>query len=198
MRRTGIAALFMAFAGLTGCQESGGNDTTRLTLLLTDAPGEVIEAVVTISEIYLQGGDDETGGDGGRVTLRSQPVTTDLLSLANSVATLVDDIEVPSGSYGQLRFVIEGAYLTVDEAGGQVVFATPDYAEAPAQVDGELKCPSCGQSGLKVSFPGAIVLEGSAQTLTVDFDVAESFGHEAGQSGKWIMHPSLKAVTPSS
>jgi hypothetical protein len=26
----------------------------------------------------------------------------------------------------------------------------------------------------------------------VDFDVAESFGKQAGQSGKWVMHPVLK------
>lgn len=196
MRRHRLAVLATVLAGLSACQDTGGNDPTRLTVLLTDAPGDVMEAVVTISEIYLQGGDDDNSS-AGRVTLRSEPVTTDLLTLAGTFATLVDAIEVPSGSYGQLRFVIEGAYLKVDAVGGPLVYATSGYTEAPAQVDGDLHCPSCGQSGLKVSFPGAIVLEGSAQTLIVDFDVSESFGHEAGQSGKWVMHPSLKAATPA-
>jgi len=47
-----------------------------------------------------------------------------------------------------------------------------------------------------VSMPGGLVFDGAAQTLVVDFDVAESFGHEAGQSAKWVMHPSLKSTPP--
>ena len=197
MRKARIAAFALIAAGLTACQDAGGNDSTRLTILLTDAPGDVLEAVVTISEIYLQGGDDSTSA-GGRITLRSQPVTTDLLTLANSVATLVDSMAVPSGTYGQLRFVIDGAYLKVDGASGPLVYSTAGYAGAPAQVDGDLKCPSCSQSGLKVTVPGGLEVQGNAQTIIVDFDVAESFGKEAGQSGKWVMHPSLKAAKPAS
>lgn len=194
MFRAGIAVVALVVAGLAACEDTSGTDTTRLTILLTDAPGDVLEAVVTISEIYLQGDDDA----GGRVMLRSEPATTDLLTLVDDVATLVDDVDVPSGVYAQLRFVIEGAYLKIDETDGPVVYATPDYAEAPPEVDGDLLCPSCGQSGFKVSFPGSITLEGNAQTLTVDFDVAESFGQQAGQAGKWVMQPLLKAVEPAS
>jgi hypothetical protein len=195
MTRTGLGALLLCMCGLAACRDVGGTDTTPLTIVLTDAPGDVLEAVVTIREIYLQGGIDSTD-TAGRVTLLSEPVTTDLLTLAGSFATLVDALEVPSGTYGQLRFVLDGAYLRVEDGAGEAVYATPGYAEAPAQVDGELKCPSCSQSGLKVSMPGGISLSGAAQTLVVDFDVAESFGHEAGQSGKWVMHPSLKATPP--
>jgi hypothetical protein len=195
MRRISLAALLAL--GLAACEDVGGTDTTRLTILLTDAPGDVTEAVVTISEIYLQGGNDSTSAS-GRVVLRSEPVTTDLLTLVDDVATLVDSMAVPSGSYSQLRFVIEGAYLTVEGTSGPLVYATAGYAEAPVQVDGTLMCPSCSQTGIKVSVPGGINLDGGAQTLIVDFDVADSFGQEAGQSGKWVMHPTLKAAKPAS
>jgi len=121
MRRISLAALLAL--GLAACEDVGGTDTTRLTILLTDAPGEVTEAVVTISEIYLQGGSDSTSAS-GRVVLRSEPVTTDLLTLVDDVATLVDSMAVPSGSYSQLRFVIEGAYLTVEGTSGPLVYAT--------------------------------------------------------------------------
>ncbi len=197
MSRIGIGTLLVCLCGVAACQDTTGNDTTHLTLQLKDAPGDVLEAWVTISEIYLQGGDSESADPSERVNLLSTPVSTDLMTLATDVATLAD-LDVPSGTYAQLRFVIDGAFLRVDDGnGGEVVYATPDYTEAPVQVDGELKCPSCSQSGLKVTMPGGIVLDGTAQTLVVDFSVADSFGHEAGQSGKWVMHPSLKATPPS-
>ncbi len=57
-----------------GCGDSptGGNpgDQARVTVRLTDAPGDFKAAVVTISEINLQGN--------GKVVLSSEPVTTDL------------------------------------------------------------------------------------------------------------------------
>jgi len=61
-------------------------------------------------------------------------------------------------------------------------------------VDGDLMCPSCGTSGLKVNVVGDLTFDGTNETLIADFDVSESFGHEAGNSGKWIMHPSIKVA----
>jgi hypothetical protein len=173
-----------------------GSESSRLTLLLTDAPGDFEAAVVTISQIYLQGSasEEEEGEAGDRVILLDEPVTTDLLTLANDVATLVDDAIVPAGTYGQLRFVIDGGYIEVETATGTKVYATPGYEEAPEQVDGTLQCPSCAQSGIKVNFAGGLRLDDD-ETLLVDFDVAETFGHQAGNSGMWIMRPSLKAAS---
>lgn len=189
---------------------SDGN--ARVSLLLTDAPGDVEAAVVTITDIYLQG-----DGDEGRVYLRQDDaVTTDLLDLSNDVIELVDDYEIPAGTYSQLRFVISGAYLEVeDESGGTTIYATsPDYEGLPAGVeaDGELHCPSCAQSGIKVLLgpingdydddfeedpedieDEPVVFDGE-QTILVDFDVSRSFGKQAGNSGRWIMRPSLKAT----
>lgn len=130
--------------------------------------------------------------------LRAEPVTTDLITLADDVATLVDAVDVPSGVYAKLRFVVDGAYLAIHETCGPQAYATLDYAEAPAQVDGDLMCPSCGETGFKVSFPGSIALEGNAGTLTVDFDVSESFGQLAGQAGLWVTQPLLTALPPAS
>lgn len=195
MRRLAVTAAIALVLALGCSDENGlGSDEARLTLLLTDAPGDVTAAVVTISSIYLQGSSDEESDDqNGRVYLRTEPVTTDLLTLVDDVATLVDGVVIPAGDYGQIRFVIEGAYLEVEtDDGGTEVFATPGYAEAPETVTGELKCPSCSQSGIKVNFQGSLNLEGEDETVLVDFDVSETFGKEAGNSGKWIMQPSLK------
>lgn len=178
---------------LAACGESSGpNGDGRITLLLTDAPGDVKSAVVTIEQIYLQGED-------GRVVLRDEPVTTDLLTLANDTYLLVDDEPVPAGRYGQLRFVISGGYIEVeDDAGGSRFFASSsDYAGLPVGVtpDGELRMPSYDASGFKVSLPGDLLdLDGTQRILLVDFDVQESFGHEAGQSGAWVLRPVIKAT----
>jgi hypothetical protein len=64
-----------------------------------------------------------------------------------------------------------------------------------ARVAGELQMPSLAQSGLKVDLPGgAIRIEGDQRILLVDFDVAQSLGHVAGGSGRWVMHPVVHAT----
>src|SRR5690606_18339731 len=65
---------------------------------------------------------------------------------------------------------------------------------AGAQVTGVLKMPGFAQSGLKVLLgEGALAVSGE-ETLLVDFDVAQSFGKEAGRSGKWVMRPVIRAA----
>ena len=184
--------------GAVACDDNNDpGETTQVRVLLTDAPGEIQAAVVTISEVYLQGGDE------GRVTLRDDEFTTDLLTLANDFAVLVEGADVPSDVYGQLRFVVTGAYIQVDNGDEtSSIFATSeDYAGLPegAVVDGVLQTPSFDQSGLKVNLPqGELELEGESTTWLVDFDVAESFGQEAGGSGQWVMNPVITGTAVES
>jgi hypothetical protein len=173
---------------LLACGDEG---TGRVSLRLTDAAGDFRSAVVTISRIELV-------GSGGAVVLRDTPVTTDLLSLANDTAALVTDAVVPVGRYGQLRFVITGGYVEVEQdGGGTLIYASsPTYEGLPeaAVVAGELRMPSFAQSGLKVDLSGGLDVGTDAHVLLVDFDVAQSFGHDAGGSGAWVMHPVVKAT----
>ena len=115
-----------------------------MTLLLTDAPGDLQEAVVTIDEIYLQGG-------GGKTVLLDEPVTVNLLDLADTTATLLEEVEVPEGTYQQLRFVISGGYIAVERAGGgsEIYASSTDYAGLPAgaTVTGAPRCRASGPRG---------------------------------------------------
>lgn len=195
VRRTATLALGAAsLATLAACGGSAATSSAsgRISVLLTDATGDFQQAVVTISEIDLV-------GSNGKVVLTNTPVTTDLLTLANSTATLVQDAVVPAGSYSQLRFVITGGYVAVDDGnGGTAIYASsPDYAGLPAgaTVTGKLQMPSYAQSGLKVDLPGGSVdVNGGQKIVLVDFNVAQSFGHQAGNSGMWVMHPVVKAT----
>jgi hypothetical protein len=187
-------ALLVGLIGALGCKDSSApGGTGQLTLLLKDARGDVQAAVVTIAQVYLQ-------GDAGRTVLRNTPVTTDLLTLAANTATLVQDAVIPAGTYSQLRFVITGAYIKVDNGDNTsgIYASWPDYAGLPpgARVKGKLRMPSLAQSGLKVILPGdALTVAGYDQKiLLVDFDVSQSFGHAAGQSGQWVMHPVVTAT----
>jgi hypothetical protein len=180
------AAVALGLAACNSSQQGYG----RLSLRLTDAPGvDVRSAVVTISRISLHG----TGGDW---VLRDEPATVDLVDYVNTTFPLVDDASVAAGTYTELRMQITGGYLIVQDpdGAGTLVFASAGYLPAGAHVDGQLKMPSFAQSGLKVILPGdALVVKTESKILLVDFDVAQSFGHEAGNSASWVMHPVVKA-----
>lgn len=189
--RTRLALAALSLFVLAACDDSSNGDTTRLSIKLTDAPGDISAAVVTVSEIYLQ-------GSNGRTVLRDQDTTLDLVDLADATADMVNGAVVPQGNYSQLRFVITGAYISVEEEGGQRIYATsPDYAGLPlgTTVDGNLQTPSFSTSGVKVTLPGdQLVLETDQKILLVDFDVSQSFGKQAGNSGQWVMSPVIKGA----
>jgi hypothetical protein len=164
-----------------------GTDTPSLAAAAASATCPFDAAGVTIDEIYLQ-------GEGGQTTLRSDPVTVDLCDLGNQALLLVQDVEVPAGSYQEIRFVISGGYVQ-DPADGSV-YATSGY-EVPAALapaDGPLQTPSWGSSGLKVNFDdGPVTIDGAQKVVALDFNVAQSFGKLAGGS-QWVMSPVIKAA----
>jgi len=183
------SCLFALALGLIGC---GGE--SKVSIKLTDAPGDYKRAVVTISEVELLG-----EGENNRVILLNQAKTTDLITLANDTADLVKDVVVPAGTYHELRFVISGAFIEVEDGnGGTKIYASsPDYEGLPegAQVAGSLQMPSYGSSGLKVKIAQPVTVEGEQKIILVDFDVAQSFGHTGGiGSERWIMSPVIKAA----
>ncbi len=212
-----LALLLAMTLAVTACDQTStelsgnGNGLGQVSILLTDAPGEVAEAWVKFDAIYLQRQDGDGNGMGsGRVFLLEDP--TDWINLKDLTGGVVDQlvsgVTVPDGFYGQLRFVITKAVLatgdgtTIDNA-----YATPDVdsddlaelnalrdPEPPLDPMDELKCPSCSKSGLKLNFRNG-GLEVTNETLVLaDFDVSQSFGHQAGMSGRWIMHPVINAM----
>ena len=202
--RRGLAAALvagLATFGISACDSPTALRTGTMNLYLTDAPGDVLAAVVTIDRIYLQA---DSGDSSGRVILRDEPFTTDLLTLQDSTHALLEGVEIPADTYGQLRFVISGAYLEVEGAGGatEIYASSPSYAALPAgaTVTGALQMPSLAQSGLKVNLPGdaVVVAPDGVVSLVVDFDVAQSFGKLAGGSGQWVMSPVLQGTVPPS
>jgi hypothetical protein len=181
------ALALAAVATLASCGDNGaGPSTTALSISLTDAPGDIQHAFVTITEIQLV-------GENGILVLRDEPYTADLLTLAGQTADLVTGFEVTSGTYEQLRFLISGACIAAENAsGGSDIYTTTDYDSDPCggPPTGTLIAPSYAETGLKVQFSGDVLeIDGAQTILLVDFDVEQSFGQQAGQSGMWVMHP---------
>lgn len=170
-----------------------GDGTSRLSIQLTDAPGDLKEAWVRIDKVVLQGTEDRDSTSGRQEFTARNAGWVDLTKLAGGkVQDLVSGVAIRPGTYSQVRLVLSGAYIVTQ---GNEVYATSG-AQLPAGVTakGELKCPSCSTSGLKVEFPGGVKVDGTnAGTLVIDFDVNQSFAHEAGKSGTWIMKPVLRA-----
>ncbi len=190
MKRFLLSAAAGALALAAGCN---GGRQGRVTVLLTDAPATFEAAVVTITRITLH-------GENGDTVLSDQKTTTDLLTLANDVATLAKDAVVAPGTYQELRFQISGAYIEVPAATGtgtEIFASSPTYEGLPpgAVVSGPLKMPSYAQSGLKVDFAaGSLDVQAESKVLLVDFDVAQSFGHDTGNQTGWVMHPVIKGA----
>lgn len=198
-RRLATSGLMAAGLLVTtaSCDSPAGLRTGELTLLLTDAPGDVVSAVVTIDRIYLQGSDSS---ETGRIILREEDVTTDLLTLVGTTQELIAGVDVPVGTYGQLRFVVSGAFVEIENADGStsIYASSPDYAGLPAgaTVAGELVMPSLAQTGIKVNLPNdaIVIVEDGSVNLVVDFDVLQSF--KSATANRWMMTPVLQGSVP--
>lgn len=199
LRKTLRATAILAALALPvlGCDDDDdttgpGDQTTALTVQLTDAAGDFHAAVVTISEIYLEG-----TGDNAHVALLSSPVTVDLTDLANSAQSLVDDASVPNGTYSAMRATISGAYVEVENDDGttSIYASAPDYAGLPsgATVAGALTLPSDAASGVAITLPSeALTYNGDDESLLLDFEASSSFTTDGG--GGWTLAPVVEGV----
>ena len=183
MRRTSYTLTALALSVAMVACDDGNDGPGSLSLLLTDDPGDFTEAIVQIDRIELI-------GSGAPVVLMDTPFTTDLLTLSNDVATLVQDYPV-SGSFNELRLIIPAGCVGQKNADDETeVWETEGFGMCEGPVVGELRQPSSASSGFKVKFKGGGVdIDGERKILLLDVDVAQTFGPPAGASGARIMDP---------
>ena len=181
----------MAVLALVGCDSTAPDGTSRLSILLTDAEGDVEQAVVKIERIEL------VGGAGGPLVLDDGGWMGDLTDLTNEFVTLVDETVVPQGSYAQLRVIVSEACIGVDAGEGpDQLYVSPGATSVVCEGDaaGSLQMPSLAQTGIKVIFQGPIEVTSDQKIVLIDFDVAQSFGKKAGDSGQWVMDPTILGI----
>jgi hypothetical protein len=190
-----VAALFAV--GLAACGDGPtSGETTSLSLQLTDHPSGDVQAA------WLQVDSVEFQGSGGGVVVMDEPSgfirVSDLQAVEDEFEPLVEDVEVPSGSYGQVRVFIGGAAVQSGADGD--IFTFGDVPSGITSLDGdgqteELIVPSITETGIKAILADeAVRLEGTQKVLAIDFDVSQSFGIQAGASGSWVMHPVMRVL----
>jgi len=139
---------------------------------LVDAPSSgFLEVNIDVQTVAI-------AGSGDWVVLGHPNRVVNLLALTGGVAeTLVDGATLPAGHYGQMRLVL-GPSNTVKLLDGSVH---------------PLKVPSGQQSGVKMTV-NFNVQPGTTADVFIDFDAHKSiFVHEAGNSGKYILRPTVRA-----
>lgn len=185
----GLGMMFLVALGFAACGDinSGGDEGEgMMNLYLTDAPGDYEEVNVDVQAVrirYIAGSDtaDTAAADTGEVDegqarwidLPVEPFKINLLDLADA-DTLISEADLEPGRYNELRLILGDDNDVV--------------------VDGEthkLTTPSAQQSGYKIKF-NSWLDSGEIMDVTVDFEAGPSV-HKAGNSGKYILKPVLKA-----
>jgi len=184
---SGVAALIL----LAGCGDSAGTGgSAQLVVRLTDAPIDNVQsATIWVSSVYLIGGSDSTGN---RFVVMDTAAMYDVLTLTDGVTALVGDVTVPSGTYTQMRMVVDSARVTLKN----ITFSDGSTSKT-------MKTPSGQQSGIKVNFSGPVNIDPGQTVLVVDFDVSRNFvftGPKTSPNGvifKPVLHATVSDVAGS-
>lgn len=165
------------------CDVTDNSDNTdgtgQLIVQLTDAPGDYDAVFIDIQSVRVKFKENFEVEDGldeeGWITVSNEAVRVDLLSLQNGNTIILGDEELEAGTYHQIRLILGDDNAIV--------------------IDGEsvpLKTPSAQQSGLKLNIDAEIEND-ETYLLLIDFDASKSIV-KAGNSGKYVLEPVLRAV----
>ena len=195
-RLTTRVTSLLAAAGIAACGESGVSfgDSARLSVLLTDAAIDYIDAAeVDIGAVEL------ISAEGEPPTVLSEDGTdgsVNLLTLQDAATMLLAEAEIESGTYTQLRLIVESASVTLKDG----------YEFNDGSTEKDLFVPSGAQTGIKLLLgaaddgdsEGGLEISGE-MVLVVDFDVSQSFviqGNPETPAGimGMIFKPTLRVV----
>lgn len=176
-------ALFLAVLGLgfTSCSDDNdddaiiGEDNARLTVRMTDAPGDYEEVNVDVQDVQIKiDAESEEDEDGWESLDGVETGIYNLLELTGGITQLLADSEVPAGHLSEIRLVLG------DD--NSVLLRDGDELEP-------LSTPSAQQSGLKLNV-GEELEAGEEYVYLLDFDVEESIVTTG--NGGYILKPVIR------
>ncbi|MBI2192403.1 MAG: DUF4382 domain-containing protein [Planctomycetes bacterium] len=172
--------MFVGCSGGGGSGGGGGPSTGTLQAGLADGPGPFRSVILTVKEIRLVPAGEDPAENGGlpRIDLGT-PREIDIVPLQFQ-QTLLGSVELPAGTYNQLRLVLDSGNTG---AGG--LPANRVVLNADGRVE-ELKTPSGQQSGVKV-LGQFEVRAGQLNAILVEFDPEKAIV-ETG-NGKFLLKP---------
>lgn len=173
-RTTKIVTTMLMLGAAVACSDSDSiavEDDARIRVLLTDAPADYIgSAMVDIGAVELLPADN-----GERIVLSNDGTDglVDLMELQNEATLALADETIPSGSYAQLRMIVEAATVTLADG----------FTFNDGSTEQDLFVPSGAQTGIKLNLTegdgdgesGPVEIAGGETVLVLDFDVNQSF-----------------------
>ncbi|MEP2671113.1 MAG: DUF4382 domain-containing protein [Cyclobacteriaceae bacterium] len=165
--------VFFVLSIITLACDSNEQQTTRLEVRLTDAPGdyEAVNINITGVEVHMDDGSPESGW----MELNVEAGIYDLLKLTNGIDTLLATAELPAGRISQMRLIL-GDNNTIKVAGQEMPLTTP----------------SGQQSGLKFNIQTDLT-EGVVYQVLIDFDAAKSILQTGNSTYK--LKPVIRTIT---
>jgi len=182
----------LILAGAAACSDdnTGTSGTGTVVVRLTDAPSDDLEsAVIYISEVSVKGSDVSTNEQ----IISSTKASFDLLTLQNGVTATLGSATVPTGTYSQVRLLVDSARVVLKSG----------HTFADGSTTAKLTVPSGSQTGIKVNFSPPITVTEGQTVLVVDFDVSQSFvfqgprDHPNSVSFKPVLHATALDVAAS-
>jgi hypothetical protein len=161
----GIAAA--STVGIAGCMGTASATTGTLATRVSDRPGDIDDfesCLVTLSTIRI------TPADGEEQSFDAGDTEVDLVDLQGDASTLVDEVDVETGSYDSLQLEVSSTNATLT-----------DGSEATVEVP--------GSAPLKFEKPFEIRAD-ETTTFTADFTPVK-----AGNAGKYVIQPVADEVT---
>lgn len=151
---------------------SDDDQTAKLEVRLTDAPGDYQEVNIDIQSVEVHSG--EGNQNSGWTTLDVREGVYNILELTNGLDTLLATAELPVGRISQIRLIL-----------GDNNSVKIDGVTKP------LSTPSAQQSGLKLNLQAELT-EGITYTITLDFDAARSIVDKG--NGTYSLKPVIRAL----
>ncbi len=185
--------------------EAPSAEKGTLALYLTDATTNYQGVYVTISEIQVcfsesdeageeedvLEGEDALEEEGEWITVAEPAQTYNLLELVNGVMAQLGTTELETGHYTMLRMILgETPDGETNLLGYEHPY--PNYIITGSDEEIEMFVPSGYQTGIKL-VSGFDIIAGAATELVLDFDASRSVV-KAGQSGKYLLKPTIKVV----
>ena len=147
----------------------GLSDSGKLIIKFTDAPFpiEMVNQVdLKISKIEIRQKSDTL--DTPYLVVFEQDTLISFINLRNGITADFPEIDLPVGSYDQVRVYIDSASVGLTDGS---FF--------------QLKVPSAAQSGLKIFIKPELQIEGGLTSeLLLDYDIAKSFNSQGNLKSK--------------
>jgi len=190
-KRLGYLTPLLALAAAAACSDNtGASGTGTVVVRLSDAPSDDLQsATIYVSQVTVKG----SGVSADEQVVSSTKASYDLLTLQNGVTATLGTTSVPTGSYGQIRLLVDSA---------RVVLKT-GHTFADGSTTAKLTVPSGSESGLKVNLSPAVDVTAGQTVLLIDFDVSQSFvfqgpsSHPNSISFKPVLHATSMDVAAS-